>query len=113
MKNIIKKCNNKIAWLTYLLLMSGAPVFAQDSLENPIKYETIEEFLTVLTNFLIQFGLALILLMVVLGGFYIMISGGDPEKLEKGKNIIKWTLLGVFLVLLSRAILALVFYVVG
>ena len=80
---------------------------------NPLQFCSINEFLTALTNLLIQLGLALVVFMVMLGGAFYMFGGANPQNIEKGKNIIKWTVLGLFVVLLARAILALIHFVIG
>ena len=106
----------RIKTIATTAVLSVTPLVASaDTVEipNPIKFESINEFFVALTSFLMQIGLALVVFMIVLGGFYIMISGGRPEQFEKGKNIIKWTVLGLFVLLLARAILALIYYVLG
>ncbi|MGM0438992.1 MAG: pilin [Patescibacteria group bacterium] len=80
---------------------------------NPVRFCSINDFLTEITNLLIQLGLALVVFMVVLGAAYIMFGGADPQNITKGKNIIKWTVLGVFVVIFARAILAVIQFAIG
>ncbi len=37
------------------------------------------------------------LLFIIVGGYYIMTSQGDPSKLEKGKSYITYSIVGVLL----------------
>ena len=118
MKKKIKKNKSElIVLLTSLFLLISSPVFADNdgvvTIENPIRFDSINEFLTALTNLLIQLGLALVVFMIVLGGAYIMLAGANPQNIEKGKNIIKWTVLGVGVVIFARAILALIHFTLG
>ncbi len=119
--NNLKKRKRHIFSLIVLAGVSLTPlmVFGNNNgngsitIENPIQFDTIGEFLTALTNLLIYLGVALVVLMVVIGGFYIMISGGDPTKVSKGINTIKWTIVGLFVALFARAILALIEFTIG
>ena len=123
MKKVVKKYKKKLLTpLVFLsLTLSSSAVIAENGengegfivIPNPVRFESINEFLTELTNLLIQLGLALVTFMVVLGGAYIMFGGANPQNIEKGKNIIKWTVAGVMIVLFARAILALIYFVIG
>ena len=108
-KKMIKKYK-KVTGMAIVFLLTFNFGFAQNVVEikNPGKFDTINELIEKITNLLIQLGLALIILMVLVGALYIMISGGDPKKVTKGKNIIKWTALGLAVVLLARALLTLI-----
>ncbi len=111
----------KIAAIVGLLTLTGT-VFADDPcnngngvvcLTNPLRFETINEFLEALSNLLITLGVALVTLMVLVGALLIMFGGQDPKYFEKGKNTIKWTALGLFIILFARGVIAAVRYVAG
>lgn len=111
---MIKKYKKVIGLATVFLFAFNFSFAQQDvvEIENPIKFETITELIETITNLLIQLGLALIVFMILIGALYIMISGGDPKKVTKGKNIIKWTALGLAVVLFARALLAAIGFVI-
>lgn len=120
LKKINKHKRILVGLLTvFIILFGGLNVYASGSggsvaeITNPGKWDTVEEFLTALTNFLLQIGLALVVLMIIVGGAFYMFGGVNPELVTKGKNIIMWTVLGVFVLLLSRAIVAIISYAVG
>ncbi|GEM_PF-3374383 len=120
MNNFLKTPKRKASFFLgtiYSLFLTGM-VFANNGnneeyvrIPNPLRFETIHEFLTELINLLIWIGLALIPLMVVIGGAFYMFGGLNPENVEKGKNIIKWTVVGVFIIVGARAVLWLINYV--
>lgn len=83
------------------------------TIPNPVRFESINEFLTELTNLLLALGVSLIGLMVIIGAAYIMIGGFNPKYVEKGKNIITWTILGTLVVVFARGILVLIQYIIG
>lgn len=43
--------------------------------------------------------------MLILGGFYFMIAGVDPEKMQKGKDIIKAAIIGLVVIFISWILL--------
>lgn len=44
-------------------------------------------------------------IMILVGGFTILTSGGNPENTQKGKNIITYAVLGIVLAIVSWLIL--------
>jgi hypothetical protein len=49
------------------------------------------------------------LLMFVWGGFHMIFSGGNSERLEKGKQTLVWAVIGMAVILSSYAVLGFVF----
>jgi hypothetical protein len=49
------------------------------------------------------------LLMFVYGGFLWMISGGNESQVEKGKEVLKWTTLGIILIVSAYVIVNAIF----
>lgn len=44
------------------------------------------------------------LLMFVYGGFLWLISAGEPEKVKKGKEVMKWAVFGLVIIVLAYTI---------
>lgn len=122
----LMKAKRKIMVTVFAFLMSfagTATVYADCNpcdngngvvcIPNPLRFCSIQELLTEITNLLIQLGLALVAFMVIVGGLFIMFGGANPKYFEKGKNIITWTVLGLFVVLFARGILAVIRFVMG
>tara|TARA_B100001964_G_C14183468_1_gene577398 strand:- start:203 stop:853 length:651 start_codon:yes stop_codon:yes gene_type:complete len=53
------------------------------------------------------------LLMFVVGGLLFILAGGNSEKIMRARNILKWALLGMFIVLFSYLIISFIFRIVG
>ena len=51
--------------------------------------------------------------MLIIGGVSLMLSGGDPAKIEKGYGMLKASLIGFFIVFLSYIIVQLVQTIFG
>lgn len=58
-----------------------------------------------LINFLIPFSAIVAVLMVVVGGYSLITSTGDPDKIQKGTKIITGAIIGMVLVFATKLIL--------
>lgn len=113
------------SFLIFILLFTGmTQVLADETsdeaseeevieIPNPIEAETIEELFEQLINALTVIGIALVVLMVVVSGIFMMLGGSNQKNVTKSKNILKWTVIGVFLLLFARAILEMIGFVLG
>lgn len=72
---------------------------------NPLNVDTLDELAANVLNLLFYFALVAVPLMIVIGGLLIVTAAGNTEKIEKGKKIVWWSVVGFFIVLISRAIL--------
>ncbi len=110
-----------IAISILILFSSAAPAFAQVAkqkgivpLVNPIG-GTVENpegqtNMAAIIGGIVKAGLALIgsltLVVFVYGGFLWMTSGGNADRVAKGKTIMMWAVLGLFIIFGSYAILS-------
>ena len=42
--------------------------------------------------------------MITVGAFYLITAAGDPERVNTGKKIITWTMIGIAVVLLATSV---------
>lgn len=96
-------------------ILSGVNVFAQDSIEikNPLKIENIAELIERVMAFLFWLGVVLLPLFLFIGAFYLVTSGGNKERISKGKRIIVYATVGYLLLIGAKAIIGLVFSAIG
>lgn len=76
----------------------GAPI----DLINPLKCDTLECALEALFNFLFFLAMALGPLLIIYAAFLILTAAGNPERVNRGKTIIFWTLIALAIVLLAK-----------
>ena len=106
--------------LTFILLI--IPIFSINSvgLYDPLTgYESPESTMTLemwigqfINGFLSLFG-ALSFLMFVYGGFLWITSGGNSDKVKKGKDTIFWAIIAIVVIFSSYAIINFVFSTVS
>lgn len=94
------------------LLFSTA--LAAVEIENPLRHDSFEQLLDAILTFL-AFYLAppVAVIMILTAGFYFATAAGNPDKIEKGKKIILWTLVGLIIVFSAKGITALLEEVIG
>jgi len=81
--------------------------------ENPLEYETFEELVDAIVDFLFYVALALVPLCVLIGAFHILTAGGDPKRVKTGQNFILYAMIGLGVILFSRGFVAVLKSVLG
>ena len=82
-------------------------------IEPPITATSFEALVGGIVNFVFNIALVLAPLMVIIGAIYLLTSGGDPKKIETGKNIIIYTLIGLAIILLAKGLIAVLEAIIG
>jgi hypothetical protein len=113
--NFLKKSSSRIL-LVVVYLLSGTLSFVYTlavcdptkQICNPIKADTIDQFISDFLNGALKFGLPIITLAVIYCGFLFVEARGNPEKITKAKEALLYTLIGAAILLGSWAIAHLV-----
>ena len=72
---------------------------APPGLKNPIKYDTINDFLLAILNVVVQIGAVVIVFFFVYAGFQFVTAQGNTEKIQKAKSMFVWIVVGAFVLL--------------
>ncbi len=81
-------------------------------LANPLGVDNLPELIGKLINGALGIVGSLALIMFIYGGLIWMTSGGNDEKIKKGKGILIWAIFGIVVVFTSYSILSLVFEII-
>lgn len=73
----------------------------------------IKDIVDAVTNYIFYIALAVAPLMILIGAFVFLTSGGVAEKATLGKKIIRWAIIGLAIVLFAKAIMSIVSYILG
>lgn len=68
-------------------------------LSNPLQTTNIRAVIARLIQAILGITGSIALLMFVYGGFLFLISSGSPKLVEKGKEIMKWAVLGLVVII--------------
>jgi RsiW-degrading membrane proteinase PrsW (M82 family) len=93
---------------TFLIFTIGIFAFLPGlaSAMNLVKYnKNVVDVFNDASMALLSFVGRLVLLMLIFGGVYYVMSGADSKKQETAKKIIKYALLGLILILISYALI--------
>lgn len=102
-----------VSLLIVLALVAPVAAFAQEDTGltlNPVaginvKNATITGVIAAIIRFLLGFSGVLGLIFFIWGGFLVLLSGGNQDKVKKGYKALTWSLIGLFVVFSSYFLL--------
>ncbi len=68
---------------------------------------SLTELILTIISFILDFALLLAMLAVIVAGIYLITSNGDEGQKDKAKTIIFYVIIGILLIIFSRAIVIL------
>jgi len=99
------------SFLLLMALLVPAAVWAQEtvSIVNPLRREDPAEIIGDIVKAVLGITGIISLIAFVMGGITWMTSGGSAEKVKKGRDILVWAVIGLFVVFSSYTLLRYVF----
>lgn len=90
-------------------------VFAQAVvvIENPINVQSFQDLLNILIDFIFWVGITVAPVVIIIAGFFYVISAGDPQKVETAKKMIWYAVIGLIVLLFARGLVAVLKSVLG
>ena len=106
--------------ITFFIIFSIAPDVGaidfwveriDDSLKSGDAGDSLDKTIIGIVAFLVSLFYFIALVLGIYAGFVIMTSGGDEERVKKGKNIFIYVVIGLIVVFLASAIINFVIWV--
>jgi len=97
----------------FLFLGISPRVSAVITLDNPIRWKSFSEFIDRVISIFFYIGIALAPLMIVAAAFFFLTSAGDPQKVQTAQQLLIYTCVGIFLILIAKVIIALIKKILG
>jgi hypothetical protein len=72
---------------------------------NPLGFGSFPDIIAGVGNFLFWILVSIASIIIIVGGFYLLTSGGDPDKVRTAKKILLYALIGLAIVLFARALI--------
>lgn len=72
---------------------------AQTTIENPLRADTLQEFLGELVQAIVYLSVPVIVFFIIYAGFMFVTSGGDTKKIETAKKTALYTMIGAAIIL--------------
>lgn len=85
------------SFIIFIILLTPF-VLQAATLTNPLATTDIRTVIGRLIQAMLGVTGSIALLMFIWGGFQWLISGGDPEKVKKGKETLKWSTFGIAMI---------------
>ncbi len=81
---------------------------AQITIPNPLNYDSVEELIKAIIDFLWTLALVLVPLLVVIAGFLFITAGGDPQKVTNAKRMITYIIVGFLVIASAKGLITLI-----
>ncbi|MCK4520865.1 hypothetical protein KAT95_03340 [Candidatus Parcubacteria bacterium] len=96
----------KFLFMLSVGLVLFAPVVIQGiEIENPLDCATIDCVIASIAGFIFMLAIAIAPIMFIIAGFAFITAAGDPVKIQKAKDIVLWTVIGLAIVLMAYGII--------
>src|SRR3989344_35741 len=79
--------------------VSGTFAFAQSGLQNPLRSQSIAEFIASALKVLVIVALPIITLFIVISGFMFVLARGNESRLTEAKKNFVYVIIGALLIL--------------
>ncbi len=83
------------------------------SIPNPLKTTDFVQLIDRVVSLVFTAGLALAPISIIIAGIMFMTAEGQPAKVDRAKDIIKWTFIGIFVLVCSKALVTLLRTTIG
>lgn len=83
------------------------------TLPNPLAVTSFFDLLDRIVQLIFVAGLAVSPVFLIWGAFQFLTSAGDAKKVTSGTNIIKYTVIGLVVIIFARAIVSIIKNVIG
>ncbi len=87
-----------------------APIAAVQGVEipNPLRANDFNELVEGIINFIFNIALAVAPIMIIVAGFVFVTSGGDQRNIQRAKDIMIYTVAGLFVILISKGLITMI-----
>lgn len=77
---------------------------------NPLKggAENILDLLALIANFIFNLGVPVAVIIIIISGIRMLVSGGKPAAYQKGVDGLKWSIVGLAVLLIGKGFFSLI-----
>ncbi|RLB77533.1 MAG: hypothetical protein DRH24_16075 [Deltaproteobacteria bacterium] len=94
--------------------ITATPTSVADTLPSPLKSTSIvEQINSIFYNLIFKFIIFGVIGMLMIGGYFMIFSQGDPQRVQQGKKIIFYSLIGLILIIVAWGIIYFILNVLG
>jgi len=82
-------------------------------IENPLGTDSFTELIRDIIDWLVAIGIGVAVIMIIYSGLLFMTAAGDEEKVTKAKKALTWSLIGLAVLIMGKAWIALIKDILG
>jgi len=82
-------------------------------IENPLEAKSFEDILNTIVSFIFWIALAIAPIMIMIAAFFLLTAAGNPQRVDKAKQIILWTVIGLAIILLAKGLISVLRQIIG
>lgn len=113
MRKSSKKIAYTIASAFGLWLVSSRNIYATLAIQNPVGISSLEELITVLSNFIRPVIIVVLIMVLIYGGWVRMTAADNADKVASSSKIIVSALVGFAIIVLAPVIVEFVGALIG
>lgn len=102
------KKNLPIFLAAAVFLLAPLAVIYGVTIDNPLTANTFEELVDGIITFVFNIALVVAPIMIIGSGFIFVTSGGDPRGVQRAKDILIYTVVGFFVIMISRGFITMI-----
>lgn len=87
-------------------------LFPQSSPAGP-DLSSVGQLISNISTWLLFLAIAAVIIMIIIGAYYYILSFGSADRANKGKQIITWAVIGMIVVILAKVIVNLALSLAG
>jgi len=99
--------------LPLVVVKANAPAPSPTSLPNPISATSFADLIGDIITWIVNIGVSVAVIMIVYSALLFMTAAGSEEKVSKAKKALTWSLIGLAVLLSSRALIELIKNILG
>lgn len=71
------------------------------SIQNPLQANNIEDLFKLVSKLILDVAIPVAVVMILWAGFNFLTAAGNPTKIQKGKQILTWTAVGLAIIFIG------------
>jgi hypothetical protein len=83
------------------------------TITNPLRYQTIQDLIEAIVNFLFYLSLVLGPMVIVIAGYFFVTSMGDPKKVALARRLVLYAAVGLIIIMSAKGIINVIKEVIG
>lgn len=83
------------------------------TINNPLASDDVADIVKGIWKFVYMLAIGIVPLMAIVAGFMFMTAGGNPEKVNKARDLLLWLAVGTAIVLLAGGVVQLIRKIMG